>query len=153
MTQNSNGVSSGGGGGRLTGDGGSRVDTTAGGDGGDGGDVLIVEVMLSLDPFPLIKLFGLLIVFLLFLTKSCNDSSSSSSSLESPSLFSSLSIILSELLDFFLRCLFFFGDPVSVPVKVVPVVVLGREEDGLRVDMMELNIVVLPMTLLIGWCY
>ena len=66
MTQNSNGVSSGGGGGRLTGDGGSRVDTTAGGDGGDGGDVLIVEAMLSLDPFPLIKLFGLLIVFLLF---------------------------------------------------------------------------------------
>lgn len=31
---------------------------------------------------------------------------------------------------------------------MVPVVVLGREEDGLRVDMMELNIVVLPMTLL-----
>jgi hypothetical protein len=31
---------------------------------------------------------------------------------------------------------------------VVPVVVLGREEDGLRVDMMELSIVVLPMTLL-----
>jgi hypothetical protein len=68
--------------------------------------------------------------------------------LESPSLFSSLSIILSELLDFFLRCLFFFGDPLSVPVGVVPVVVLGREEDGLRVDMMELSIVVLPMTLL-----
>ena len=42
------------------------MDTTAGGDGGDGGDVLIVEAMLSLDPFPLIKLFGLLIVFLLF---------------------------------------------------------------------------------------